>query len=108
LEQEISVPDADPETCRRYYENNKSQFFTSPLFEVSHILYMAPLDNQEARGEALLKAQSALAKLKSSPDLFGSIAQEESACSSAKDGGKIGADQSWDKLCQPLKPLFLK
>ncbi len=90
LEQEISVPDADPETCRRYYENNKSQFFTSPLFEVSHILYMAPLDNQEARSEALLKAQSALAKIKFSPDLFGSIAQEESACSSAKEGGRLG------------------
>jgi peptidyl-prolyl cis-trans isomerase C len=90
LEQEISVPDADPETCRRYYENNKSQFFTSPLFEVSHILYMAPPEDEKGRSEALFKARMALAKLKSSPDLFESIAQEESVCSSAKEGGRLG------------------
>lgn len=90
LAKEISVPEADQETCKRYYENNKEKFFTSPLFEVSHILYMAPPDDQKARSSALLRAQAALAKVKASPDLFESIAREESACSSAKDGGRLG------------------
>lgn len=90
LAKEISVPEADQEICKRYYENNKEKFFTSPLFEVSHILYMAPPDDQNARSSALLRAQAALAKVKASPDLFEAIAREESACSSAKDGGRLG------------------
>ena len=35
-------------------------------------------------------AQTALTKLKSAPNLFESVAQEESACSSAKEGGRLG------------------
>lgn len=90
LEQEITAPKADEEICLRYYENNKSKFFTSPLFEVSHILYLAPPEDEEARKEAKFKADTALAKIKKAPDLFASIAREESGCSSAKDGGMLG------------------
>lgn len=90
LSKEISVPEANRETCCRYYENNKSQFFTSPLYEVSHILYMAPPEDEKARSEALSRAQTTLVRLKAAPILFEAIAREESACSSAKDGGRLG------------------
>lgn len=90
LERELRIPEADQETCHRYFNNNKKRFYTSPLFEVSHILYMAPPDNDDARQSAHFKAQTALAKLKNMPELFESIAREESACSSAKDGGRLG------------------
>jgi peptidyl-prolyl cis-trans isomerase C len=93
LDREISVPEADEETCKRYYESNRKKFFTSPLFEVSHILYMAPPDVQDARAEALARAQAALARLRNSSaaqNVFAAIAKEESACSSAKDGGMLG------------------
>lgn len=90
LDQEIIVPDADTRTCERYYENNKDKFFTSPLFEVSHILYMAPPNDEKARAEALAKAQTALSKIKADSKLFEQIARKESACSSAKDGGRLG------------------
>lgn len=90
LAKEIQVPDADKETCERYYENNKGKFFTSPLFEVSHILYMAPPDDVEARSAALKRAQEALARIRHDPALFSVVAQKESACSSAKDGGRLG------------------
>lgn len=90
LEKEINVPDADIDTCKRYYENNRSKFFTSPLFEVSHILYLAPVDDTEARIEALEKAKSTLSRIKREPELFDAIAKSESACSSAKDGGFLG------------------
>jgi len=90
LKREISVPQADRETCNRYYENNKHRFFTSPLLEVSHILYLASPESHTARAHALHNAQNALSKLKGSPDLFESIARAESACSSAKDGGRLG------------------
>lgn len=90
LQLEITVPKADPETCRRYYENNRSRFFTSPLFEVSHILYIAPPEEETARSKALDKAQKTLERLHVSPHLFEEIARAESACSSAKEGGRLG------------------
>lgn len=90
LQLEITVPKVDPETCRRYYENNKNQFFTSPLFEVSHILYVAPPEDDVSRSKALDRAREALTKVHDSPHLFEEIARAESACSSAKEGGRLG------------------
>ncbi len=90
LAQEINIPEADIHACERYYEYNKQKFFTSPLFEVSHILYMAPPDDAKHRAEALAKALVALGRIKTKPDLFETIAREESACSSAKEGGRLG------------------
>ncbi len=90
LSREISVPKADEDTCRRYYENNREKFFTSPLFEVSHILYMAPAGDEKARADARQRMEKALARIQSSPGLFETIAKKESACSSAKDGGRLG------------------
>jgi peptidyl-prolyl cis-trans isomerase C len=42
LQKEVSVPKMSDEECERYYNNNKARFHTSPLFEVAHILYLAP------------------------------------------------------------------
>ena len=87
---EISIPEADLQSCKRYYEYNKKKFFTSPLFEVSHILYMAPPDDAKHCAEAHAKALVALRRIKTNPDLFETIAREESACSSAGEGGRLG------------------
>jgi len=90
LKQEITIPDADIETCRHYYQNNTKKFVTSPLFEVSHILYLAPPEDSDARKIAIDQAKMSIEKLKSNPDLFETIARAESACSSSKDGGRLG------------------
>lgn len=90
LEQEIDVPEADKETCLHYYNNNKDRFFTSPLFEVSHILYLAPPEDNDARSNAEAKAAEDLAVLKQNSEKFENLAKSESACSSAKDGGRLG------------------
>ncbi len=90
LEQEISVPEADADTCQRYYDNNMKRFVTSPLFEVSHILYLAPPDDSEARSKARLQALSAIERLMDQPHLFDDLAIQESACSSSKNGGRLG------------------
>ena len=90
LEKEITVPDADEKTCRRFYENNKEQFVTAPLFEASHILYPAPPSDKEAGKVALKKAQGALKRIQKDPNRFDMIAKTESACSSAKMGGHLG------------------
>ena len=90
LEREITIPDPSVQECERYYKNNKTRFFTAPLFEVSHILYPAPVDDEEARKKARDKAISALEKIREIPASFENIARMESACSSGKDGGRLG------------------
>lgn len=90
FEAEIEMPEADKETCERFYDNNKEQFFTSPLFEASHILYPAPPRDENARAAALKKAQNALEHIQEKPESFKAIAKVESACSSAKTDGHLG------------------
>lgn len=90
LAREVDVPKPDDQTCRRYYDNNKKRFYTSPLFQVSHILYLAPPDDEDERKKARDKAQKALARIKDDPSLFEKIAREESACSSSGEGGRLG------------------
>lgn len=90
FDKEIEVPEANEETCRRFYEQNKERFFTSPLFEVAHILYPAVPSDGTERELAMEKAQRALECISKKPDSFESIAKEESACSSAKMGGHLG------------------
>ncbi len=90
LEKEITIPEADEATCERYYQNNKDKFMTSPLFDVSHILYLAPPSSDTAREQAEEKAAETIAKLKKDPALFEAIAKKESACSSAAQSGHLG------------------
>ncbi|TNE32301.1 MAG: peptidylprolyl isomerase [Alphaproteobacteria bacterium] len=90
LKQKITVPEPDAETCRRYYEANKARFYTSPLFQVSHILYLAPPENEQERKKARRKAAAALKRIQKDPNLFPQIAKEESDCSSSGEGGRLG------------------
>jgi peptidyl-prolyl cis-trans isomerase C len=90
LDRELSVPTPDVEACLRYYENNKSRFRTSPLFDVSHILYLAPPEEKDVREKARMRAERAIEIIKKMPGEFDVLARSESACSSAKDGGYLG------------------
>lgn len=90
LKREVQVPEPDKESCERYYKSNKQRFVTSPLFQVSHILFSAPVDEAAARETAKSKAEEVLAVLKKTPDLFSDLAKEYSSCSSAKEGGRLG------------------
>jgi peptidyl-prolyl cis-trans isomerase C len=90
LECEVRVPEADAQTCRRWYDNNRAKFRSQPLFEASHILYLAPRDDAAARDTAKAGALAALASLKEDPSRFGEIARAESKCSSAGEGGRLG------------------
>lgn len=90
LDREVKIPEADNQTCRRWYENNREKFRSQPLFEASHILYLAPRDDAEARGAAKKRAHAALASLNEDASRFAVIAQAESKCSSAGAGGHLG------------------
>jgi len=90
LEQEITVPEPTPAECERYYSYNIKRFHTSPLFEASHILYLAPPEDEEARNRARNLAEKALSSIRENPGMFEAIARSESACPSAKLGGNLG------------------
>ncbi|HZD25824.1 MAG TPA: peptidylprolyl isomerase [Alphaproteobacteria bacterium] len=90
LEREIRVPEADTESCRRYYENNRSRFRSPDLFEAAHILLSAHPDDADAYAAATAEAEAILARLQMQPGLFAELAQTRSDCSSGQQGGTLG------------------
>jgi peptidyl-prolyl cis-trans isomerase C len=90
LRRELRLPDPDDAACRRYYESNRDMFRSSDLFEASHILYLAPREDKEARARAKASAERAIAILTENPDRFAEVAKAESRCSSAGEGGRLG------------------
>jgi peptidyl-prolyl cis-trans isomerase C len=87
---EVSLPAPDEESCRRYYEANRSQFRSPTLYDARHILIPAMPEDEEERETARLQAEKLIALLKADPELFGQLAKEYSACSSKDNGGHLG------------------
>lgn len=90
LDHEIDIPEADEETCQRYYENNRKRFVQPDLFEASHILFSASPDDAPGYERAVTEAEATLRVVQKNPDIFESAARERSDCPSAKDGGRLG------------------
>lgn len=90
LEREVVTPEPDPETCRRYYDNNRQRFRSPDLHEVSHILLAAAPGDQAARAAARQRAAELITELERNPQAFAALAQEHSACPSKTVGGSLG------------------
>jgi peptidyl-prolyl cis-trans isomerase C len=90
VEREVTVPEPDDETCRRYYAQNRARFRSSDIYEVSHILFAALPENHEAYAQARANAAAVLTTLQESPECFGALAQAHSRCPSAEQGGNLG------------------
>jgi peptidyl-prolyl cis-trans isomerase C len=90
LDQNVTVPEADEFTCRRYYQNNATRFRSPDLFEAAHILLPAAPDDEAAREAAAATAERLIAVLQKQPALFGELAAEYSACSSGQNEGRLG------------------
>jgi len=90
LDDQLGLPAADETACRRYYESNRHRFRTPTLYEAAHILFPAPPDAEEARREARARAEATLAELQADPGRFDALARARSACTSARDGGRLG------------------
>jgi peptidyl-prolyl cis-trans isomerase C len=87
---EVKTPDADEETCRRFYRTNLGRFRSPDLVEARHILFVAKPDEPEALAAARTKAQDVIDLLQQRPDRFAELAEELSACPSCKQGGSLG------------------
>ncbi len=90
LEIEVTVPEADEETCRRYFENNRARLRSPDLFEAAHILFAADPKDDAAYGKAVADAKATIAALEHDPGAFGAMAKERSDCTSAQNGGRLG------------------
>lgn len=90
LEVEITVPDADEDACRRYYENNRRRFQSPELFEAAHILLPASPEDRPAYQTAEQRAEDLIAQLQACPEDFEALAKQHSACPSAAQGGYLG------------------
>ena len=90
LEQELSIPEADEMSCRRYYDKNPNLFRSADLFEAAHILISADRSDAAAFDRAADSAKTALKLLLARPNCFAELAQELSACSSSRNGGHLG------------------
>lgn len=88
--QAVATPEADEETCRRYYENNRRRFCSPDAFDAQHVLCAAAPDDDEARAAARGRAEDALRRILADPAQFGAVAQELSDCPSKAHEGRLG------------------
>jgi peptidyl-prolyl cis-trans isomerase C len=90
LQRHIQLPDADEDSCRRYYDANRKKFCSPDLCEAQHILIAASPEDEEERRAAQAKAKSLLEALARDPSQFGSLAREHSDCPSRDQDGHLG------------------
>ena len=85
---EISVPEADNESCATVFRNHPEHFLRGELVEVRHILFQVtpdvPIELLRETGDAVLAA------LQENPDRFAELARDYSNCASGQVGGSLG------------------
>ncbi len=90
LDREIVTPEPDEAVCRRYYDNHRSRFASSDVFEAAHILIAADARDTEAYARALATASELCAELRTHPQRFAELARAHSNCPSAAQDGNLG------------------
>jgi peptidyl-prolyl cis-trans isomerase C len=108
IDREVTVPEPDDETCRRYYARNSARFRSPDIYETAHILFAALPTDREAYSRAQADAAGVLAALSERPESFANMAQAYSRCPSAAQGGNLGqitAGQTTPEFEQALKAL---
>lgn len=90
IAREVTVPEPDDETCRRYYTQNRARFRATDIYEAAHILFAAVPSDGQAYAQARADAEAVLATLQEGPDSFAALARAYSRCPSAAHGGNLG------------------
>ena len=90
VEREVTVPEPDDETCRRYYERNNARFRSPDIYEASHILFAALPADRAAYELARAEAEAVLTELRGHPERFAELAKAHSRCPSAEQNGNLG------------------
>lgn len=90
IEQELDVPQAGEEECRRIYTVNKHRFCSDTIYEARHILFAVESTDTNARRKVRGKAENLAAHLAQHPEEFAGAAEEFSDCPSGRQGGNLG------------------
>ncbi|MGG5811147.1 peptidylprolyl isomerase [Falsiroseomonas sp. CW058] len=90
LDAELSIPEADEATCRRWFDANRARFRTPPAWHATHLLIAADPADPAARGAARARAEAALAEVKADPARLGPLAAKLSDCPSREQAGDLG------------------
>jgi peptidyl-prolyl cis-trans isomerase C len=90
IERDVRVPEPDEDTCRRYYDRNRSRFRSAEIFEAAHILIPARHGDPAGFAAARERTQALLGVLAQEPVRFAELATAHSACPSASCGGNLG------------------
>ena len=90
IEQEVDVPQASEEECRRIYTVNKHRFCSDTIYEARHILFAVKSTDTEARCRVRGKVENLAAHLALHPEEFAGAAEEFSDCPSGSQGGNLG------------------
>jgi peptidyl-prolyl cis-trans isomerase C len=108
VDREVTVPEPDDETCRRFYDRNGARFGSPDIYEAAHILFAAPPADAQAYARAREEAAAVLAQLQTRLELFAELATLHSRCPSAARGGNLGqitAGQTTPEFEQALMAL---
>jgi len=108
VDREVTVPEPDDETCRRYYDRNSARFRSRDIYEATHILFAALPTDCDAYSRAQADAAGILSALNERPESFATMAQTYSCCPSAAQGGNLGqitAGQTTPEFEQALMAL---
>jgi len=108
IEREVTVPEPDEDSCRRYYARNRVRFRSPDIYEASHILLAALATDARAYAQARKDAAAAIAELREHPKRFAELARLNSRCPSAAQGGNLGqitARQTTPEFEQALTAL---
>ena len=90
VDSKVRVPEADVESCRRFYDKNRNRFRSSDIYEAAHILFAAAKSDAVAYEQTRTTADTVLAALRDQPDRFTEFAKSYSTCPSAAQGGNLG------------------
>ncbi|GGG27939.1 peptidylprolyl isomerase [Caldovatus sediminis] len=90
LAAEITVPEADEATCRRWFEANRDRFRAPEAWHAQHLLIAADPEDEAARRAAEAEATALLAEVLADPERLAPLARERSACPSRAQGGDLG------------------
>ncbi|WP_343861837.1 peptidylprolyl isomerase [Aliiglaciecola litoralis] len=106
LDQEVAIPHATDEECRRYFEANTATFTTSPLVEVSHILLAADPKDLEHRAETHALALKIIDQLTRNQASFVEMAKAYSVCPSKEVGGSLGQISNGQTVSEFERQVF--
>lgn len=106
LDQELSVPEPDEDTCQRYFDSHRERFAEPALLRVRHILLPAAPEDAKARDAQYRLAGKLLRELQEHPERFTEKAQRHSACPSSEQGGELGWLRSGQTVTELDQALF--